>query len=118
MTELILRIITAGGYWGIAALMALENIFPPVPSEVIMGFGGIAVAHGEMAFWPLLLAGTIGSVIGNYCWYLAGRRLGYLRRSEEHTPELQSLMRTSYAVFCLQKKIQLYYSPLTLQSST
>src|SRR3546814_10990629 len=32
-----------------------------------------------MAFWPLLLAGTIGSVIGNYCWYLAGRRLGYLR---------------------------------------
>src|SRR3546814_2721781 len=103
MTELILRIITAGGYWGIAALMALENIFPPVPSEVIMGFGGIAVAHGEMAFWPLLLAGTIGSVIGNYCWYLAGRRLGYLRlkplidrRSEEHTSELQSLMRLSY----------------------
>src|SRR3546814_16227896 len=59
--------------------MALENIFPPVPSEVIMGFGGIAVAHGEMAFWPLLLAGTIGSVIGNYCWYLAGGRLGFLR---------------------------------------
>ena len=79
MTELILRIITGGGYWGIALLMALENIFPPIPSEVIMGFGGITVAHGQMAFWPLLAAGTAGSVFGNYCWYLVGRRLGYER---------------------------------------
>ena len=79
MTEWITNLIEGGGYWGIALLMALENIFPPIPSEVIMGVGGIAVAKGRMEFWPLLVAGTIGSTAGNYAWYLLGNRLGYKR---------------------------------------
>ncbi|MFM6853449.1 MAG: DedA family protein, partial [Sphingopyxis sp.] len=79
MTQWILDTIAAGGYWGIILLMALENIFPPIPSEVIMGLGGINVARGTMAFWPLLVAGTIGSTIGNYAWYALGRRMGYER---------------------------------------
>lgn len=77
MTEWILSTIAAGGYWGIAFLMALENVFPPIPSEVIMGLGGINVARGAMAFWPLLIAGTIGSTAGNYAWFMVGRRLGH-----------------------------------------
>ncbi len=76
MTQWVLDTIAAGGYWGIALLMALENIFPPIPSELIMGLGGINVAHGRMTFWPLLVAGTIGSTIGNYFWYMIGRRCG------------------------------------------
>jgi membrane protein DedA with SNARE-associated domain len=79
MTEWILRLIEQGGYWGIALLMFVENIFPPIPSEVIMGLGGIAVARGTMDFWPLLLVGTIGSTLGNYVWFLVGDRYGYLR---------------------------------------
>jgi membrane protein DedA with SNARE-associated domain len=79
MTQWILETMAAGGYWGIALLMALENIFPPIPSEVIMGLGGINVAQGRMAFWPLLVAGTIGSTAGNYVWFLLGTRLGYQR---------------------------------------
>ena len=79
MTQWILDVIAAGGYWGIMLLMALENIFPPIPSEIIMGLGGINVAHGRMAFWPLLAAGTIGSTIGNYAWYMVGARLGHER---------------------------------------
>jgi membrane protein DedA with SNARE-associated domain len=79
MDSWIIRLIEQGGYWGIALLMALENIFPPIPSEVIMGVGGIAVARGTMEFWPLMLAGTIGSTAGNYAWYLVGDRLGYQR---------------------------------------
>ncbi len=79
MTEFILRVITWGGYWGIVLLMALENVVPPVPSEVIMGFGGIAVARGAMDFWVLVAAGTAGTVVGNYFWYLVGARLGYQR---------------------------------------
>jgi len=79
MTQWILETIAAGGYWGILFLMALENVFPPIPSEVIMGLGGINVAQGRMEFWPLLIAGSIGSTIGNYIWYMAGRRLGYQR---------------------------------------
>lgn len=79
MTEWILRLIEQGGYWGIALLMFLENVFPPIPSELIMGVGGMAVARGTMAFWPLLLAGSVGSTLGNYIWFLVGDRWGYRR---------------------------------------
>lgn len=79
MTQWILDVISAGGYWGILLLMALENIFPPIPSEIIMGLGGINVAHGRMTFWSLLIAGTIGSTLGNYAWYMVGARLGHER---------------------------------------
>ncbi len=79
MNNWIINLIEQGGYWGIAALMVMENVFPPIPSEVIMGAGGMAVARGTMQFWPLLLAGTAGSTLGNYCWFLVGDRLGYHR---------------------------------------
>lgn len=79
MTEWILNLIEQGGYWGIALLMVIENVFPPIPSELIMGLGGIAIARGTMEFWPLLLAGTAGSTLGNYVWFLVGDRFGYLR---------------------------------------
>lgn len=79
MTEWILRLIEQGGYWGIAFLMFIENVFPPIPSEVIMGLGGIAVARGSMEFWPLLLVGTVGSTLGNYVWFLVGDKFGYHR---------------------------------------
>ncbi|WP_271299358.1 DedA family protein [Sphingomonas sp. CV7422] len=79
MTDLILDAIAWGGYLGIALLMALENIIPPIPSEVIMGLGGMAVARGQMAMVPLVVAGTIGSTAGNYVWYHLGRHIGYAR---------------------------------------
>jgi membrane protein DedA with SNARE-associated domain len=79
MTEWILKLIEQGGYWGIALLMVIENVFPPIPSEVIMGLGGMAVARGSMQFWPLLFVGTAGSTLGNYFWFLVGDRCGYER---------------------------------------
>ena len=79
MAAWILTLIEQGGYWGIAFLMFLENVFPPIPSELIMGMGGIAMARGTMAFWPLLIAGTIGSTLGNYVWFIIGDRCGYHR---------------------------------------
>jgi len=79
MNDWIIHLIEQGGYWGIFALMVLENIFPPIPSELIMGVGGIAVARGSMQFWPLLLVGTVGSTLGNYAWFLVGDRFGYAR---------------------------------------
>ncbi len=79
MNELIVRLIEQGGYLGIFVLMVIENVFPPIPSEVIMGLGGVAVARGTMSFWPLLAVGTIGSTLGNYVWFLAGDKWGYRR---------------------------------------
>jgi membrane protein DedA with SNARE-associated domain len=79
MTNWVFHLIDAGGYWGIAFLMMLENIFPPIPSELIMGIGGIRVGQGKMEMVPLLLAGTAGTTVGNYFWYLVGVQLGLKR---------------------------------------
>lgn len=79
MQGFIIDAIAWGGYLGILLLMALENIFPPIPSEVIMGVGGVLVSRGEMQFWPLLIAGTVGTVAGNYAWYWLGDHWGYER---------------------------------------
>lgn len=79
MAEFIVEAIARGGYLGIFLLMALENVFPPLPSEVIMGIGGILVARGEMQFWPLLLIASVGTTAGNYFWYWLGDRFGYRR---------------------------------------
>ena len=79
MTDIILDMIAWGGYFGIFVLMALENIVPPIPSEVIMGLGGMSVARGDLAIVPLVLWGTAGTTIGNYFWYFVGRNIGYAR---------------------------------------
>ena len=86
MQEFIFDAIAWGGYWGILLLMAIENVFPPIPSEVIMGIGGVLVARGTLEFWPLILAGTVGSTLGNYVWYWIGDRWGY-RRLQRFTKE-------------------------------
>lgn len=77
VSEWIYAIIWQGGYPGIIFLMMLENIFPPIPSELILGVAGIAVARGKMEFWPLLATATIGTTLGNYVLFLAADRLGY-----------------------------------------
>jgi len=79
MTRLILEWIAWGGYLGIFLLMVLENVFPPIPSEVIMGLGGMAVAREQMRLVPLILWGTAGTTVGNLFWYAVGRRIGYAR---------------------------------------
>ena len=79
MHELIIRAIEQGGLVGIFLLMALENIFPPIPSEFIMGLGGVAVSRGTMDFWPLMISGTVGSTLGNYAWYWLGDHWGRTR---------------------------------------
>ena len=79
MTAFFLNLLNSGGYLGIFLLMVLENVIPPVPSEVVMGLGGIAVAQGKMHVVPLMIAGTVGSLIGNMFWYEIGYRLGHER---------------------------------------
>lgn len=79
MDRIIVTIFEQLGLLGIAVLMALENIFPPMPSEAIMGAAALAIHHGKMEFWSVLTAGTLGTVGGNYFWFRIGQRLGYER---------------------------------------
>src|SRR3546814_5340907 len=77
MTDFILNLIQSWGYAGIFILMFLENVFPPIPSEVIMGLGGIAVAQGRFDFWTLVAVAVAGTTAGNWIWYAIGRWIGY-----------------------------------------
>jgi membrane protein DedA with SNARE-associated domain len=79
MADWITSFITEGGYLAIALLMALENIFPPVPSELIMPFAGAVAARGDLNFVLVVIAGSIGSLLGTLPWYWAGAKLGAKR---------------------------------------
>jgi membrane protein DedA with SNARE-associated domain len=74
MTELLLTLLDKGGYLGIFVLMILENVFPPVPSEVILGAAGVLVAQGKMNGIVLWIIATVGTVVGNLFWYWLGHR--------------------------------------------
>jgi len=74
--EFITDFMQNSGYLGVFALMALENIFPPIPSELIMPFAGFVAARGDLHVVGVLLAGTAGSVAGALPWYYAGKVYG------------------------------------------
>lgn len=61
------------GYGAIFGAMFLENLFPPIPSEVIMPLGGFYVQQGKLALLPVVLAGLLGTVLGALPWYGIGR---------------------------------------------
>lgn len=82
MLEQIIETINSLGYVGIALLMALENIFPPIPSELIMPLGGFTVSQGKLELLYVVIAGTVGSVLGATPWYFLGKYWG-LRRTKK-----------------------------------
>ena len=63
MFEWMTNVVQSLGALGVAFLMFLENIFPPIPSELVMPLAGFVAARGEMSFWPMVLAGAAGSMV-------------------------------------------------------
>lgn len=76
MQEWIISTMNSLGYLGIGLLMFAENLFPPIPSELIMPLAGFTVAKGNMNFTLAVLAGVIGTILGAFPWYYAGKILG------------------------------------------
>ena len=70
------ELIAAIGYPGIVLVMAIENIFPPIPSEAVLPFAGSLSAKGELDFWGAVVAGTAGSLLGAVVLY----GIGYFAR--------------------------------------
>ncbi len=62
-------------YFVICFAMFLENVIPPIPSEVIMPLGGFLVFQGNLNFYVLVIFGLIGTVLGSLPWYYLGRFL-------------------------------------------
>jgi membrane protein DedA with SNARE-associated domain len=67
------------GYWGIVLLMFLENLFPPIPSELIMPLAGFTTTQGKLDIAFVIVAGTIGSLLGALLWYCIGISVGEKR---------------------------------------
>jgi membrane protein DedA with SNARE-associated domain len=69
----VVDVIQSFGYAGVAFLMLVENLFPPIPSEVILPLTGFLVNEGSLVFIPALIVATIGSVAGTLVLYALGR---------------------------------------------
>lgn len=69
----VLSIMAKFGYFGIVFAMFAENVFPPIPSEIIMPAAGFAASKGELNLVLVILAGTLGAVLGALPLYYLGR---------------------------------------------
>lgn len=69
-------LVSSAGYVGLYALIVAENLFPPIPSEVILPFAGFQVAHGQLTYLGTLAAATLGSLTGALILYALARRGG------------------------------------------
>ncbi len=79
LTDWIVDVIKEIGYLGVALLVALESVFPPIPSEVVLPAAGLASARGEANLVVMVVAATIGSVLGAWALYLIAAAIGEVR---------------------------------------
>ncbi|MUT67000.1 DedA family protein [Paenibacillus sp. NEAU-GSW1] len=75
MENVITEFMEKFGYWGIFLLIAIENIFPPIPSEVILTFGGFMTTYSELTIPGVIAVATAGSIAGAIILYYIGTLL-------------------------------------------
>jgi membrane protein DedA with SNARE-associated domain len=79
MQDWVVDVVRQMGPLGVALLMFLENMFPPLPSEIIMPLAGYLSARGQAPFWAMVAAGAAGSLAGAVFWYGVGRAVTHDR---------------------------------------
>ncbi len=79
MQEAFFQFISDFGYFAVAALILLENVFPPIPSEVILPLSGFLATQTNMSLGGVIAFATVGSVVGAYFLYGIGRLLSQER---------------------------------------
>ena len=76
LTDWVTDVIDKLGYIGVALLVALENLFPPIPSEIVLPFAGFVVSDGDATLVGMILAATIGSLAGALGLYAIAAAIG------------------------------------------
>ena len=66
-------LVNSYGYFGIGLLIFVENVFPPIPSEAVLLFGGFLTTNTDLNVWLVILAATVGSFVGTCTLYGIGR---------------------------------------------
>lgn len=79
VTDWAVEVVEQLGYVGVAMLVAIENIFPPIPSEVVLGLAGYTAAQGDASVVGMIIAATIGSVVGALVLYGFAAAVGPVR---------------------------------------
>lgn len=72
LSNLIIQLIQTSGYLGIFILMTLESALIPIPSEVTMPFSGFLISRGVLSFFPVILTGAVGNLMGSLIAYGIG----------------------------------------------
>ena len=75
MESFIINVMNSYGYIGICLLIMIQNIFPPIPSEVILTFGGFMTLKSNMTILGVIISSTIGSILGAFLLYYIGKIL-------------------------------------------
>lgn len=75
MQDLIIQLMDKFGYIGIMLLIAIENIFPPIPSEVVLTFGGFMTTYSKLTIIGVIIFSTVGAILGAIVLYYIGRIL-------------------------------------------
>ncbi len=70
LTDWVIEVVETLGYPGVALLVALENVFPPIPSEIVLGLAGFVASRGDALLPLMIIAATVGSLMG--AWILYG----------------------------------------------
>lgn len=79
LVDWVTRVVETVGYGGVAFLVALENVFPPIPSEVVLPLAGFVAGRGDASLWGMIAAATTGSMIGAVILYGVAAGVGPVR---------------------------------------
>ena len=93
MEQIMIDIMNSFGYFGIFFLIMIENVFPPIPSELILTFGGFMTVSSNMTIVGVIIAATFGSLLGAGILYGIGKLLNKERLIKIVTSKYGKLLR-------------------------
>lgn len=93
MQEFIISIMNQFGYFGIFFLIFIENVFPPIPSEVVLLFGGFMTTYTKLNIFLMIVFSTLGSVAGAIVLYYVGKILNKERLKKIVSGKIGKILR-------------------------
>ena len=93
MQDFIIEMMNNFGYFGVFFLIALENVFPPIPSEVILLFGGFMTTYTKLNIIGVIIAATLGSLLGALVLYYIGKILNKERLKKIVSGKIGKILR-------------------------
>mgnify|MGYP005983349889 FL=1 len=114
MEQYIINFVNDFGYLGIILLITLENVLPPIPSEVILTFAGFMTLSSKLTVWGSVLAATLGAVIGAVILYIIGSYLTVERLGRLIDSRLGKILRLKHSDITKTHNFFIKHGPKTI----